>query len=95
MVDQPKRVVVLNALGYVQNQITLVNTKLLKETNPDGEYDATFVAGLDTSAKTNLVNILKMLRWLKEGYFGISGTPAAFTDAEVDAINPSIRTAYE
>lgn len=91
MAAQPKRITVLGALAYMEDRIHDANRKLTIEADTSGQYDATYQAGLDASAKTDIVNVIKMLRWLKETYFGIAGTPAAFTDAEVDGINPYIR----
>ena len=85
--DKKKKIELVNA--YMKGKLQEVNLKLQRETNPNGIYDATFVAGLDTSAKQDEGDIIQMLRWLadNEGFT----VPAAFSDAEVDAINPKIR----
>ena len=91
MAAQPKRITVINALAYIEDKIHSANLKLTKEVDSSGEYDATFQSGLDASAKGDITDIVKMIRWLKETYFNIASVPTAFSDAEVDAINPLIR----
>jgi hypothetical protein len=89
LVPQDKKVKIELILGYLRGKIGDARTKLHEETNPGGKYDATYVSGLDASVKSDIGDIIKMLRWLaiNESF----AVPTEFLDAEVDAINPEIR----
>jgi len=91
MVAQTKRNKVLNSLAYLEDNIHEANDSLRIEEENAPEYTTTYKSGLDASAKNNLKVIVKMLRWLASD-LGITTLPAAFTDAQVDAIDPTIRT---
>jgi len=83
---------VRGALDYIEIKFRAARRDLSDEANPDseGRLDDVYVAGRDAAAKTNVLEGIQMLRWLIEDHFGLS-PPAAYTDAEVDAINPRIR----
>ena len=89
-VNQTKRKKVVNALGYCEEQIHLANKALLIEEQDKPEYETGFKSGRDQSAKLNLRNIVKMLRWLATD-LGVGTLPSAFTDQEIDDLNREIR----
>lgn len=89
LVDQDKKAKIELVNGYIQGKIQDVNLKLHREEDSEDIFDDTFKATLDTSAKQDEADIIKMLRWLADN-LGFTA-PAAFTDGEVDTINPRIR----
>ncbi len=89
LVDQDKKKKIEGVNSYIKGKIQEVDLKLFQETNPGGIYDGTYVGGLDASAKSDEGDIIKMLRWLADN-LGFT-VPPAFSDAEVDAIDPNIR----
>lgn len=90
-VANPKRILVRNALAYIEQKIHEANQKLVDELNQEGKFSTAYVSGTDASAKTNVGESVKMFRWLL-GYLNISPIPTAYTDAQVDAIDINIRT---
>ena len=93
-VDNSKRQLVLNALAVIENDIHSANRKLLEEQDPDNKLDATYKANLDTSAKDDVKHAVQVFRWLIEDHFSLTA-PAAFTDTDIDNIDPEIRTHEE
>lgn len=91
MVEQTKRIKTIKALAYVENKIHSINNKFKDEKDTSGRLDITYQSGLNTSAKNDGKELVKMLRWLLKE-LGITTLPTAYTDAQVDAIDPSIRT---
>jgi len=85
--DKSKKIQLVNA--YMKAKLQEVNLKLHREEDPEDIFDDTFKGTLDASAKADEGDIIKMLRWLADN-LGFT-VPIAFTDAEVDAINPDIR----
>ena len=94
MVEQTKRVKTIKALAYVENKIHSINNKFKDELDISGRIDTTYQSGLNTSAKDDGKDLVKMLRWLLKE-LGIATLPAAYTDTQVDAIDPEIRTVEE
>ena len=93
MTEQTKRKKIELVNQYMKGKLQLVNWKLNREADTSGHFDSTYQATLDSSAKADEGDIIKMLRWLA-GDLSFT-VPAAFTDAEIDAINPEIRTVNE
>ena len=89
IVTQTKRIKIRNLFGYVEDEIHAVNKDLKIEMLNNPEYDSTFRAGRDASAKDHAKNIVKAIRWLIND-LGLS-TPSAFTDAQIDALSREIR----
>ena len=94
MVEQTKRVKTVKALAYVENRIHSINNKFKDELDTSGRLDSTYKSGLNTSAKDDGKDLVKMLRWLLKE-LGITTLPAAFTNAQVDVIDPTIRSVEE
>ena len=89
LVDQDKDEKIIRALAYVNSEFNKAENDLQEEQNPDGRFDATWVANRDASAKGHVMNAVKMQRWLLDN---LSVTvPAAYSDAEVDLIDQFIR----
>ena len=92
-ITNTKREVVVRSMAEVEKAVHGMNKALRQEVDNSGELDTSFKAGRDAEAKALAVKIIKVIRWLKEDYFGITGnTPSAYTNAQIDAINPDIRT---
>ncbi len=93
MVEQTKK----NKVGLIDTYIMAngqdINVALLEESNLSGKYKNTWVNSRQAVVKTLLENNIKMYRWLLDD-LSIS-VPDAYTDAEVDIINPEIRTLDE
>ena len=90
MVDQTKKAKIELVNNYIQERAQLVSLLLEREADSTGAFDLTYQSGLDAAIKAEEAKLFKMGRWLLND-LGISA-PVAFTDAEVDAINPRIRT---
>ena len=92
-IDNTKRQVVLRSMAQVENRVHEINVLLRDELDMTGKLDTTYQSGADGNAKTKVAEVIKLIRWLKEVYFGIGGqTQSAYTDAEIDAIDIDIRT---
>lgn len=91
MADQNKKTKIQLVNNYIQERSQLVSFMLEREADSTGDFDSTYQSGLDAAIKAEETKLFKMGRWLLDN-LGIT-PPAAFTDAEVDAINPKIRTA--
>lgn len=92
-INNTKRQVVIKSMAIVENAVHGMNKALKQEVDNSGELDTTFQSTRDADAKQNAVRIIKVMRWLKEDFFNIGGqTPAAFTDAEMEAIDPDVLT---
>ena len=76
-------------MRYVSTEFSKAEDDLQQELNPDNRYTASWVADRDTSAKAHVMNAIKMQRWLLDN-LGVT-VPAAYSDAEVDAIDSAIR----
>lgn len=90
-VKNNKRILVREALGYIEQEIHGANNDLREELDTDNKLDVTYKTGRDASAKTHVKNAIKMFRWLVEVEFSLT-VPNAYTNAEVDAIDIDIRT---
>jgi len=93
-VANSKRIIVRNALAYIEDKIHAANNKLLEEEDSSGKYSSGYLSGLDAGAKTDVKNATKMFRWLIQTYLGLS-VPAAYTNTQVGALDPDIRTHEE
>ena len=80
-------------MGYTQKKFEEIQKKILDEQDSSGRIDSTYQTGLDAEIKSLGADAVKMLRWLIEENLSLAA-PVAYTDAEVDAIDPNIRT-YE
>lgn len=90
MVEQTKKRKIELVNSYIKGKLQQVNLKLHREADLEDVFDDIYKAGLDVSAKQDEGDIIKMLRWLAND-LGFT-IPAAFTDAQVDEINPEVRT---
>ena len=86
-----KDVIANGAVSYIINKLQDALTDFHEELNEETKFSTTHISGRDSSAKTHADNAIKMLRWLYETEFGLV-PPSPNTDAEVDVINPDIRT---
>ena len=93
MVEQTKKRKIELVNQYMKGKLQMVNLKLHREADAENVFDDVYKATLDTSAKQDEGDIIKMLRWLAKD-LGFT-VPPAFTDNEVDAINSEIRTKVE
>ena len=94
---------VLKANEYSTEQLNLTDSKireseeLIKKIEDEGNFNQTNIIAykkqLIQEAKKEKKNQNKMERWLL-GFLNVT-TPTAFTDAEIDAIDPEIRTVEE
>jgi len=82
---------VSRALRYVTDKLNDANEKLAEELDPQSKLDATYKGNLDGGANADARDAIKMIRWLVEDNLGLT-PPAAYTEAEVDAIDAEIRT---
>jgi len=89
LVPQTKRRKVGNLLSEIRNDITTAKNALRIEERDDPKFTQTYKDGRDAVAKASIANTVRMLGWLL-GDLGIT-PPTAYTDAEIDAINPNIR----
>lgn len=90
MVEQIKHRKIELVFSYLASEMQQAQLKLSDELDLGSKFKTSYLNGLDSSAKQNASNIVKMMRWMISD-LGV-GTPDAFTDAEVDAINEEIRT---
>jgi hypothetical protein len=90
MVEQTKKLKIEGVNRYLIHEAKMANSLLRREEDAEDVYDDTYKATLDAIVKDHEANIVKMLRWLMADL--TLPTPDAFTDGEVDAINPDIRT---
>jgi hypothetical protein len=74
---------------YMKGKLQEANLLLYREEDTEGIHDATYKATLQEAVYDIEKDIISMLRWLaaSESFT----VPAAFNDAQVDAINPLIR----
>ncbi len=89
LVPQDKRTKVRLLLNEIENRTAKAKDFLEEEQNLQGKLDAAYVAGRDAEAKTQLSEVVKLIRWLIEDFS--LPVPVAYTDAEIDAINDKIR----
>jgi len=89
-IPQDKVGTIARATRYVTDKFRDMNEKFAEENEADARFKTTYLSGLDADGKTDGADAVKMLRWLL-GNLSVT-IPAAYTDAEVDAINPDIRT---
>ena len=85
---QTKREKVERVLNYVLQKRRSIFEKLASEQNQN--YKQSYLSSLDDSAKDDMKDIVSMIRWLIND-LGVN-TPPAFTNQEVDSIDPTIRT---
>jgi len=90
MVDQTKRLKIELIIDYINTNIQISKLLLNREEDLENIFSTTYKGTLDTTIKQKIANIVKILRWLIND-LGLS-TPNAFTDAQIDAIDPEIRT---
>jgi len=96
LIPQTKRLKIVGALSYIDKQINLTIRRIAQEDEADNllvDFDQAKIdvrkTRLDTEAKSEAGKAVQMFRWLLDD---LSVTiPAAFTDAEVDTIDPLIR----
>jgi len=89
--DNPKDVIANGAVAYIINRLQTALSDFREELDLDNKLDATYISARDGSAKANADDAIRMLRWLYEIEFSLT-PPSPLSDAEVDAINPGIRT---
>jgi len=82
---------VSRSLRYVTDKLNDANDKLAEELDPQSKLDATYKGALDGGANADARDAIKMIRWLVEDNLSLT-PPAAYTEAEVDAIDADIRT---
>jgi len=82
------------SVSYIINQLQDGLFDFIEELDRDSKLDATYISARDDEAKTHADNAIRMLRWLFEIEFGLT-PPTPLNDAEVDAIDPDIRTHEE
>jgi hypothetical protein len=89
LVPQDKKVKMSKINAYIKNNAGKIQGLLAEEADQSGKYDATYQSGLKSEIESIQADTIKMLRWLavNESYT----VPPAFSDAEVDAIDPFIR----
>lgn len=80
-------------MNYTKQKFDEIQKRILDEQDSTGRIDTTYQTGLDAEIKSLGADVIKMLRWLIETNLSLS-PPSAFTNTQVDAINPDIRT-YE
>ncbi len=90
-IQNPKRALIRNVLAYCEDQIHSINRHLTVEEVDDPNYTQSYRDGRDQAAKDDFKNLVKMFRY-GITKLPIGALPAAFDDAEVDAIDPEIRT---
>ena len=100
LIPQPTRIMVHDAQRYIEDQINKSNNALrnsereVKRLTNEGIFSATDINAykqkLINDAKDATKNAIGMYRWLLSE-LNISPIPRAFTDADVDAIDPEIR----
>ena len=90
IVEQTKRLKILNLYAYVQDEINAANRDADEESKNDPRFKATYITERDASAKTHCTNAIKALGWLKIDQ-QITANIAPYTDAEIDALNREIR----
>jgi len=90
-VTNPKDELVNGAGSYIINEIQLAISDFHEEKDVETKLDAAYVAARDGSAKTHLIDAVRLLRWLIETEF-TRVPPTPLTNAEVDALRPDIRT---
>lgn len=89
LVPQDKKLKIELVNNYIQSKLQGVNRKLDREEDREDIFDDTYKGTLDASVKQDEGDVIQMLRWLADN-LGFT-VPAAYSDAEVDAINPKIR----
>ena len=85
--DKKRKIELVNA--FVKGNSQKANLYLHQEADPQDIYDDTVKAGRQAEVLTLLSNSIKMFRWLADDQS--LTVPPAYTDGEVDAINPEIR----
>ena len=97
------RTIATRGMAYIEEQIHDANNKLGKvdtfdEDNPGHNFTSgnitSYKNSLKSTAKTDVMNAVKMFRFLFTT-FNITTIPSAFTDTEVDAKDEDIRTHEE
>ncbi len=76
-------------MNYITDKGIASNKKIIEM--DDTRFSAAYLGTLAAGAKTDIQELTKMLRWLFTE-FNITAVPAAYTDAQVDAIEEDIRT---
>jgi len=89
--DNAKNIIANGAISYIINKLNRGLSDFNEELDNESKLDATYVAARDGAAKTKIDQAIKMLRWLYETEF-TQTPPAPYSDAEVDTIDPEIRT---
>ena len=90
-VTNPKDKIANGAVSYIINELQNAVTDFHEELDKDNKLKTTYISARDGSAKTHADSAIRMLRWLYETEFGLT-PPAPLSDAEVDVIDPDIRT---
>ena len=80
-------------LPYMHRTTALAEEYMAHENQTSPPLDATYKAGRATQYKLEAAKLVKALRWFLNEY-SIT-TPSAFTDAQIDAEDPNIRTHEE
>lgn len=90
LIPNDKDVIANGAGSYIINSVQRALTAFHEELDENNKLSTTYISARDGTAKTEIDNAIKMLRWLYETEFGLT-PPAPYTDTEVDGISPSIR----
>ena len=82
--------IIIRASNYIADNIAAGNIKLEEERDPQSKLKTAYKSTLKDGANTDIINSLKMFRWLIKDLQLTS--PSAYTDSEVDSIDEDIRT---
>ena len=100
LIPNSTRVIVHEAQRYIEDQIQISNNKItqsettINKLTQEGIFSTadinSYKSKLITDAKEATKNAISMYRWLLKK-LNIAPVPPAFTDAQVDEIDPEIR----
>lgn len=90
-VANSKDIIANYACSYIITKIQDALTAFHEELDENNKLSASYIASQDSSAKTNIVDAIRMLRWIYETEFGLS-PPPPYTNGDVDGIDLKIRT---
>jgi len=96
-VDNTDRETARRIMRHIMGHIDKIGIALHEEVNDESYVlDSTYVAGRRAAALAEGVELMKKWRWFWEDSNQLNQSPAtAYTDAEIDAIDPDIRTHEE
>lgn len=80
-------------IDYIHNRVNDVDRFFDESNQTDPPLDTTYKNGRQPAYVVEAKNLVRMIRWYMTKY-NIT-IPIAFTDAQVDAIDPDIRTHEE